>query len=161
MSHVYEPVDRLLVGVNVFLESYFTESRSSLIVSLVSVFIGIYATVWCVIATSISNLNRKILELNLDTVIFDSIVFRVIVSLLCIGIIIYVPNSVRFYYFFVGLFNALSLISFGRFLYLIQKLTQASIKSIIEEIDFNDEMIRKYKSKMEDIWNDSNNRRNK
>lgn len=107
-----------------------------------------------VIVTSISKFNRKIFAQNLDTVIFNVIAFRVVISLLFLSLIIYIPDTCKFYYLTITIFNLLSILAFVRFLLFIGTLTKASIQSIVEEIDSSDALIKKYKMKIDDIWNE-------
>lgn len=106
------------------------------------------------IVTSISKFNRKIFAQNLDTVIFNVIAFRVVISLLFLSLIIYIPDTCKFYYLTITIFNLLSILAFVRFLLFIGTLTKASIQSIVEEIDSSDALIKKYKMKIDDIWNE-------
>lgn len=123
--------------VDTVLQGYLTEFRLSLIVSILSIVIGSYITVWSILGTSISKMNRIMLENNLDSSLFITFAFNIALTAFTITFIVFIPNSFNIYFISLFLLIMASSVSFYKFIGYIYKITKISVESIVEEIDEN------------------------
>ena len=118
------------------LDQYFTESRNSAIASFMGVIIGIYISVWSIIATSTSKINAEILKHKIEAQLFFTIILGIVEATLSIIFFILVPPKTVSNYSSILLFiTTLAFLSFIKFLITIIMITKLNIDYTTKEID--------------------------
>lgn len=122
-------------NANQMLKEYFDESRCSGIAGFASIVIGIYVTIWSILATSVSKINAKLLKHKVEGQLFFIIAFGLIESLLTIVLCVFIPINLPYYSELMAFFTCLVTISFAKFVMLVMMITKLNIKYIVQEID--------------------------
>ncbi len=138
LSEFNETLHSFITIINEDLVLYMTEYRMSLIVSASAIFIGAYVTVWSIMATSISKMNREILSRRLDQQIFVMILVSIVCTFILIIFIIFIPTGFNFYHSIVLTFTMIAFISFVKFISFVMKITKISTTYTVKELTDNE-----------------------
>jgi len=146
----YRNTDGILC-VQPMVSSYLTPERIANFISFFAIIVGVYTTVWVVLATSVSKFSKELLKVKIDKKLFFVIVVGLIESSFVILLCMFIPPTVPNYEFVLILFVLLSLISFVKFIYALMMLTKLNIRYIIKEFDENEREKLDMKLKVDDI----------
>lgn len=122
-------------NANQMLKEYFDESRCSGIAGFASIVIGIYVTIWSILATSVSKINAKLLKHKVEGQLFFIIAFGLTESLLTTVLCVFIPSNLPYYSELMAFFTCLVTISFAKFVMFVMMITKLNIKYIVQEID--------------------------
>ena len=137
---------------------FLSPERIANFISFFGIIIGIYVTVWVVLATSVSKFNKELLKEKIDKKLFFVIIIGLIESSLVILFCIFAHPNLVFYTEILMLFIALSLISFCKFICTLMMITKLNIRYIVKELDENEKEKLEQKLKLDDIYNNTKNK---
>lgn len=144
-SEVFSPVRSTI-------SSYVTDERVANFISFFAIIIGIYTTVWVIIATLVSKFSKELLKERIDKHLFFIIIVGLIESFFVVLLCMFVPKTFPNYQVILMLFVAISLISFGKFVKAIMLLTRLNIYYIVKEFDEAASEKLEQKIKLDDIY---------
>ena len=139
--------------IEFYLGMYFTESRSSGIVSIAAINIGIYVSIWSIFSTSIAKINQEILKTKSEKDLFLIISVGIIECILTTIWCIFVPNFLRIYNCILLFLVILTCITFFKFIQLIMIMTRVNVNYLIKEIDESNNQKDTMMMQLDEIYN--------
>ena len=117
-----------------------------------SVVIGIYVTVWSIVATSASKINAELLKNKVEGQLFFLIGVGLAEAFMATILCVFVPCEIPYYTEMMALFTVLTSVSFVKFVILIMMITKLNIKYIVQEIDEQSAKCTEAQVKLDEIY---------
>lgn len=146
--------------ISQMLGCYFSESRCAGIAGYSSVIIGIYVTVWSVLATSASKIKEELLKNKVEGQLFFLIAIGIIEAFATTILSVFIPYNVSQYIKSILLSTVLTSISFIKFIFILMRITKLNIKYIVQEIDAQQVKSTEIQVKIDEIYQQTVNKLN-
>ena len=140
------------------LQNYFTEQRMSVLVTFVSISIGVYMAVLSIFATAVTIASEKIVDKGLDTGFVRVVSVGLIENVAVAILIMIVPMQVPFYIELLTVFLLLALNSFQKFIRIVIALFKINIDNVKDTIKKQDNLKEDVLNLLEQINRNTKNK---
>lgn len=145
-------ISKTLPQMPICIVCYLTDDRIAGIVSLFAVLIGIYVTVWSILATSADRLNEELLKEKVEGQLFFVIVVDLLEAFITILYSVFFLNTLFADSNLLMVLIALSLVSFVKFVLMLIRITKLNVKFIIRGIDEKHQKETEIMTKIDEVY---------
>lgn len=116
------------------LKNYLSDSRIDNLSDFFSITSGIYIAVITIVATSVIGVSKDLLGRNLDRPMIHVFTVGLSEGLLTVGISIFIPREMPYYYLILATLILISIISLIKFIRLLVLMFEANMNKMTEDI---------------------------